>query len=219
MHSCSRVQNVHKISLKGGGSISEQGTVWRLSGLHQFFFCFFLSACLVVMFCLRKKDSMYCVVTVCSALPARTPETCLEMEKKAATSAWSSPEHQWLCTVQTEDTGIPCRAWGNRRVRGKLGHDAWVGERIVKELPRQYLTESRGELRQDEAKAEQFQHQRDWTATRSPTKNLTFWQASWFSSGPSSVWSTKMSMSSAKCELCTGVTARALHHQRWVQFL
>lgn len=82
--------------------------------------------------CGKKKDSVHCVVTVCSALPSRTPETSLEMEKEAATSAWSSAELQWVFTEQTEDTGIPYCASGNGWIRGKLGHAAWAGERIVR---------------------------------------------------------------------------------------
>lgn len=73
-------------------------TVWRLSGQPA---GSRISGC-SLHFCLwKKRDSLYCVVTVCSALPSRTPETSLEMEKEAATSAWSSPEHQWLSTERT----------------------------------------------------------------------------------------------------------------------
>lgn len=154
--------------LEGVWAACLAGSFKRTSGL----FC-------SVLFCLweeRKKkekrnEAECCVVTVCSTQPSRSPEPSLEMEKEAATSAWSSPANQWPSTVRAEDTGIPCRAWGNGRSRGKLGHAAWVVERVVKELPRRYLSESRGELRQRETKPEttgaRFQHQRDWTATRS----------------------------------------------------
>lgn len=105
--------------------------VWAASRIsHLWLFSSLLSV--------TKKRTL-CTV---SWLSARTPETSLEMEKEAETSAWSSPESQWF----RKDTGIPCRAWGNRRCRGKLGHAAWAGEWIVKELPRRYLSESREEL-------------------------------------------------------------------------
>lgn len=60
----------------------------RLSGpcLNSSSVFFYMYVCLFCSVC-EKKDSLYRVVTVCSAPPARTPETSLEMEKEAATSA------------------------------------------------------------------------------------------------------------------------------------
>lgn len=98
------------------------------------------------------EDSVYRVVTVCSELSSRTPEASLEMEREAATSARSSPAHQWLCGA---------RGWGHRhslpRARkgagqGKLRPAAWAGEETESEPRRRYLTESREELRQTRAK-------------------------------------------------------------------
>lgn len=137
------------------------------------FFYICMSVC-SVLFCsvCEKKDSLYHVVTVCSALPSRSPETSLQMEKEAVTSAWSSAELQWLFTEQTEDTGIPCRVWGNGRIRGKLGHAAWVGECIVRSCSGsiyQTAEESSDRTNQSPKQTERFQHQSDWTATRSPT--------------------------------------------------
>lgn len=116
---------------------------------------------------------------------------------------------------------LPVRE-GKGRSRGKLGHTAWVGEWIVKEPERPYLSVRGAERSHRQHRAgeqRQFQQQCAWTAkyTLHPSIlqiELTFLHPPWFSSGPSSELNTKMSMSSVKCESCTGVTARDRHHQR-----
>lgn len=167
----------------------------------------------------RKKNSVLSRDCLLGSQSERTPETGLQMERWAATSAWWSAEHQWLCAELREDTGIPCGAWGTGRSLGKLVRGAWVAECKVKRSRSgacssdSWREQSRAELNWTERKT--FQHQPDWTATLSlncgsvdKTQQNTL-SSSWFWSGHSLVWRAKTSTSNAKCESCTEVTAQA----------
>lgn len=141
----------------GAPSLRGWPSVWTQSGQPAGQFnC--MSGCYVFSLW-GEKNTLSWVVTVCSAPLTRTPETTLDMEKEAATSALIITGAPIALHGAQWGHRHPLPCWGNGRIRGKLGHAAWVGECIVKELPRWYLTESRGELRQDEIQPEPFQHQ------------------------------------------------------------
>lgn len=173
---------------------------------RDLFFPFFkqISVCSVCL-----KQSTRCTVSWLSV------RSCLQ-ELRKQVSRWSGrlqhPSHHHMRTngsaaSAAELTGIPCRVWGKGR-SGKAPSRCVGG---WGDCERAAAAVFKGEPRGAPADSNSTE-QSDFSTTASGQRHFVF-DSTWFWSGPSSVWSRKTAMSSAKFGLCTEETAPAPHPQ------
>lgn len=131
-----------------------------------------------------------------SRFSSRTPETSLHKEKEAATSAPISAPRPIAWRRTTRTPASPAGRKERGRSRGKLCHAPWAGEWIVKEPVRRYLRERAEESRHSQQLQSHFSTSAaGQRQSASPSQQDQFSQhPPWFSSGPSSVSITRMSM-------------------------
>lgn len=176
MGSCS-VQNVQQ-SLEGRGSITEQVTVWRLSGQQHVFFLFFfligMSGCSV----------LFCSVCGKKGLSVLSRDCLLGCASK--NSGNKSRDGEGGCNIRVIITRAPMASrrvsWGQRyplpRVKEWAGpgkaRSRCVGGWAYSKGAAAAVFNREPRRAPDRDGAERFQHQRDWTATRSlPHTHLT----------------------------------------------